>query len=253
MTTPKINTEVNVSINQNDIVDIMLEEQLDLKEAEIKELQNRLVILKDRQSAITSNIEELVIKSNGFTKHPDYKDFTAVTKTLKLDFELTPNVIWNAVETISHDFWNFSAFETYKNPLTMFKKARTEYETHGYVNTYNLSPKKERVTLSVPKYIEVILKAAKNNILISGGIITLRDIKITKTAEKRISELHSTISSQMEVKKLIQEREIERFMLEYDSRRAKVKFIKGMLKNSDQGKQLLKLVGNIKNTNLLSA
>lgn len=251
-----IKTAVNVSLDQNDMVELMLEEQKEIRETEIQEISSRLGEYSAKYAAEKEALEEALIEGNSIRTSTQRQHFNQGVSTMKLKVIKEATVTYEHEEVGYFDYWNLSSYERYARPMTMFRsdlnKAKEEGAHRFNRCGYNVTLKKKAHTLDVPKSIALCLRAESEDgtiVLTSKG--EAKNIKMNAEVKACLKKMRSIATDWFkdDERKHILEQEL--FALEYDNKRSKTKFIKGMLTNSETGQELVELIQNIRGENLV--
>lgn len=245
-----IKTGVNVNLDHNDMVELMLEEQKEQREVKQEAINTQIAAKKKKFDDLQEKLKELAIESCGVKKSAEYKKFLAGVKAMGLEVEEECYMRYTNGEKLAESYvrYNLGAYETYKNPMTQLRKdIRNQKVGRCHHNEIHC-------IISVPSSINANFKAHTEDGKVSIGFCGERDLKIKfNTKGKTIIKKLETLAVELfKLQKEDYELELEMFTLEHDGVRSKSKFIKGMLQNSDTGKELVTLMENIKSSNLIS-
>ncbi|MHA2040079.1 MAG: hypothetical protein ACW98X_27025 [Promethearchaeota archaeon] len=258
-----IQTSVNVALNQNDMVELMLEEQ---KEVVEKQIENQGIVIDEKKvqaAEAWAKVEEAVLAVYDIRKTKGYAQFSKVLKSLKLkeeaDISVKYNDHTNGDESYVHIDW--SALEAYSKPMPYYRKLLSEIKADSKQTG-------DRYALIKSNYRYIGQR--NHNKVRTISFITGHVNAVTGDDDFRISFDHRIDFDKpnAKIKKLIntyekaekahfqslqdlQAYEGTLFTLEYDNVRNKAKFVKGLLANSDTGKELVQLMGTVKNSNLV--
>lgn len=253
-----VQTSVNVSLNQHDMVELMLEEQKENIETQIQEKSEELGKFQKEAEAQWDLVTEGIIAGSGIRSTKSYKEFNKLAGGFSDDpkgqFELTTLENFNKGEEQEFYYrFNIERLEGYAKPMTQYKKTLANIKS-GDTNSYSFPAKKIFLHAYKPGNIIGSFDATSND-----GALTLSyssslksgDYKISAKNRGLVTKYNNLNKKVFETQKAIHELELQLFFLEHDNARNKAKFVKGLLANSDTGKELVQLMGTVKGTNLV--
>ena len=252
-----INTSVSINLNQNDMVELIIEEQKEGIETELKSLNIALGLHLGYCEQYKKELEEILLSSNGAKNTKTYKTFTKGAKAMGMTPDTKVSVFYNTLET--HEFWKWplsNYIQYYKNPMSQLRKNMAMEEQHySHGINYRGEPKQAKFKITAPESVAVTFQAAneEKTIGLNAKTETVTALKLNKAAKDKIRLLNESEVKIFEINRDIHALEIQLFGLEYDGVRNKAKFVKGILRNTETGKNLVTLLEGFKNQSLLEA
>lgn len=252
-----IKTSVNVSLGHEDMVEMMLQEAMEQKEARLNELSVKTGELSDSYATAKCELEKVLIDSNGIRATKAYKTFMKGVTALGITADAVATVDFTSEELGELVTWPLERYEGYRSPMAHLRKKMREFEAQGKLtgnNDYNLKPTTKKYNVDVPVLIKVRLEASSEdksiNLSIKGG--SIEQFKINAAAKKLMSQMKDVMTEKMKLEQESYDLEMDLFALEHDTVRAKTRFIKGMLNNSETGQELVSLMAGIQGQNLIA-
>lgn len=252
-----IKTSVNVSLGHEDMVEMMLQEAMEQKEARLNKLSTESGEVADEYVATKEELEKVLIDSNGIHSTKAYKTLMKGVKALDIDADAIATVDFEKEKIGKLTLWPLDNYTNYANPMAQLRKKMREFESEGRLKgntSYHLKPSTRDFIVDVPKCINVRLSASSEDgsvhLNVKGG--SIEQFKINAKAKKLIAKMQELMNKKMKLAEEIYDLEMDLFALEHDTKRAKTRFIKGMLNNSDTGKELVGLMEGISGQNLIA-
>lgn len=234
---PNVNNTINMSLNQNDMIDVVIEHQLELITAELEEVTKEIDINHKAIKALEDATRAELIKR--FTKTtPELTNFNKIAKQYKLNVSDRSSVQFDiyskeCLVIAECDDLDLDRLEGYKDPYNYARRNPVKITlkvapfTHVYVDyraelnglTVGFTSEKECLTLADQKeYIQ------KMTVLL-------------KAKEKLQNHEGALIMSYLEYK--------------YGEKRIKAKIVKASLKKSEEGRGILAMLEGATNIKLL--
>jgi hypothetical protein len=252
-----IKTSVNVTLGHEDMVEMMLQEAIEQRETLLSELSKKSGNISIVYAELKKELEEVLIDSNGIRSTKSYKKFAKGIAALGIKADALATVGYTNEDIGFVIKWPLNNFEGYKSPMSQLKKRIREYESTGKLkgnNSYHHKPEHTIYTIDTPNVINVNLSATSEDksitLKVKGG--NIEQLKINAKAKKLIKQMGKAIEDKMNISQEIADLEMELFAFEHDTKRTKTKFVKGMLTNSKNGKELVTLMEGIQGNNLLN-
>jgi hypothetical protein len=255
-----VQTSVNVSLNQHDMVELMLEEQKENIESQIQTKSEELGKIQEQADEQWAKFEEAIIAASGIRSTSSYKEFNKLAQGFNEKPDGKFNIDKREVR-IDYDkteyfvMFNIDRLAGYTKPMTQYKKALADVKARKKSNSYNgLLFSNVYLTQHQPGRVHGNFQANSNDRALTLGfkkMIEMGDYKISSKNRGMLTKYNNLCKKIFEVRKSIHELEIHLFHLEYDNVRNKAKFVKGLLANSETGKELVQLMSNVKGSNLV--
>jgi len=259
-----VQTSVNVALNQNDMVELMLEEQKEIVENQIEAAVSDLAMKKELADEAWETLSDSVVENSGIRKSAEYKRFAKILKQLKFkeEGEITVGEHKKGGEE-SFVKIDWSILEGYSKPMPQYKKlmAQIKADEKSQEKNYHYSSASYR-SIGNRHYIQMRTLGNINADLSAvtgtpdfsihfGKTIRKDDYKVLAKTKKLMTKYEDAEKAHFQAKIDLQKLETTLFTLEHDNVRNKAKFVKGLLANSDTGKELVKLMGTVKGSNLV--
>jgi hypothetical protein len=158
---------------------------------------------------------------------------------------------------------NWNVLESYGKPMPQYKKLLAEIKADqaskstDYCfnrSSYNAAGRRKYIIFEKLGSIKVGLHAETEipdfNITYNARIDP-SNYKVNAKTKKLVSKYEDLMKDHFQALQDLQALECTLFTLEHDNVRNKAKFVKGLLANSDTGKELVKLMGTVKGSNLV--
>lgn len=233
---PNVSSSINMSLNQNDMIDLVIEHQLEILSSKLEVLKTDLDANNEAiQNAYDSDKQQIILRAS--VKNEDLVIFNKIVKTHKLNVEDTSGINVDSyaekcVKIGSYDSISIDAVENYKDPYAYAKR-------HSSFSELKFSP----ITNVYIRYRASI-----------GTLKVDYSDSITPTTEEQ--EEHKKVMIPLLKEKLALKKEyaiIAMSYLEYKygEKRIKSKIVKASLSKSDEGRGILKMLEGATNIKLL--
>lgn len=226
----EVNSKINLSINQNDLIDIIIEQESEklyaLIEAKVEELKQHTnlysVLIKKQETDVFKNYKSKMPKELKFlTESPDSD----------IDLQglyISPYVGSLKLDTISYHTSDFENALEKANPLANFKR-NTRKKTASYSIYYKEACLKFKLTLN-------------NSQIIAKMPLNIRPSQ----AKKLCADLWQWYQTEAKLKDELYELQLEYLKIISGTKTIKNKIVKQILNNSEEGKNVLTSLERIK-------
>jgi len=234
---PNVNNTINMSLNQNDMIDVVIEHQLELITAELEEVTKAIDVNHTAIKALEAATREELIKR--FIKTtPELTNFNKIVKQYKLNVSDRSSVgadqySKEAIGIAECDDLDLDRLEGYKDPYNYARR----------------NPAK--ITLKIVPFTNVNVNyRAELNGLVVG--FTSEKEKLTLADQKEYIQKMTVL---LKAKEKLQNQEGALIMsyleYKYGEKRIKAKIVKASLRKSDEGRGILKMLEGATNIKLL--
>ena len=250
MKNANISTSVDVKLGHGDIVEIMIEEQKEKKEAENFNMSQKIGGLAKKYEDTKTKVEESIIKSNGVKNDPLYKRFIKGVKALNLQSKESIHVRFRQESVGYFSYISLVNLENHKNPITSLKREISKYQRDSS-STCHGNTKSHYVNIPETVVVDLVAYSSDLQEKFEVKFANITHLKINSAAQKQIDQLKAIAEEWLELDEKLYNLEKELFIIEHDTVRNRSKFVKGMLNNSESGKELVALMDTIQANNAL--
>ena len=233
---PNVSSNINLSLNQNDMIDVVIEHQLEITSAQLEQIDKDLKLQEEAfQQVKTKYLEKLIIREG--VSSEDLKIFNKLTKQYKLikKDESSINFHTYGEECKSLAIYNvldIDYVERYKDPFNYAKRhASTKSVSYEPIITVQCKYKASVGTLTI-NY--------SNSIYPTIDELAQYKAEVTPILKKRLKlkqEYYTVGMMYLEYK--------------YGEKRVKAKIVKASLKKSQEGRGILAMLEGATNIKLL--
>lgn len=234
---PNVNNTINMSLNQNDMIDVVIEHQLELITAELDEVTKAIDINLASIKTLEAATREELIKR--FTKTtPELTNFNKIAKQYKLKVSDCSSV----------------QFDTYSKECIVIGECDDLNldKLEGYKDPYNYARRNpEKITLKIAPFTNVYVdyRARLNGLVVN---FTSEKEHLTLADQKEYIQKMTVL---LKAKEKLQNREGALIMsyleYKYGEKRIKAKIVKASLKKSEEGRGILAMLEGATNIKLL--
>lgn len=231
----EVSNSINLSLNQNDLIDLAiseqvekLEAQIELKEKELEEVKSGTDVIKDKF------LTQMLSKINS----KQYKEFSKVAEMLGIDISKSMNARWhqdNSDRNVLGSFIRVPEINSNaSDKIASFKRNGREEIFYKYnIDSVGLTANIHSPNnLSIGFYEEVTLSSADKS-------------KLNKELEVLNKRWYQILVDLYNLN-------LELVNYKYGEKRIKAKFVKAALSKSKEGQDILAMLGKATNVKLLS-
>ena len=238
---PTVSSNINLSLNQNDMIDLVIEHQLALLTAQLEKIEADLELNNKAIEEVHASAKKSII-NNCSKSNTDLAVFNKLIKSHNLKFEDSSSVNLNTYNTFlngddviilgNYDSINIDNVEHYKDP-------------YGYAKRHHAT--------SVMEFHPINVVFVKYKGLIGGLKVEFSDSvhPSIEEQEKYKKALIPLLKKKLAIKKEYAIAAMSYLEYKYGEKRIKSKIVKASLGKSEEGRGILKMLEGATNIKLL--
>lgn len=235
----EVNNSINLTLTQNDLIELAISEQLEKTQADLEKVEQELEEVKSKIEQIKGEYTSKVLES---AKSDKYTIITNLAKTFKLDLSKSTKISWKNEQNDEGIIGTFKEVPEISSntadKILYFKRHSREVDFYKFnfqhmhvdIDFHMGTHYEDRLTISLDLSVD-IPKAIK------------------KAVEAKIEPLNRRWLELLQMRFTLAEQEVN---YKYGEKRIKAKVVKAALSKSQEGKEILAMLEKAANVKLLT-
>jgi hypothetical protein len=236
LSNPTVSNNINMTLNQNDMIDLVIEHQIEILSTKLEELDNQLKLQEERIDTFSNFITKEII-TRASVKNDELAIFNKIVKANKLTIK-------------DHSGLNINRYGENTIKIGSFNPICIDNVEH-YKDPYNYAKRHTSVSeLVYGSICDISIKYTTS----MGGLKMEYSTVILPTHEEEKeyqSAMILLLKKKLALKKEYAEVAMSYLEYKYGEKRIKSKIVKASLSKSDEGRGILKMLEGATNIKLL--